>query len=136
MGWFEVLALLKRLAPMLSRIAPMLEAFMVTRGGTRADTEALDRLANDIKSELASASRSYNALTDLVSGQSTQVAALRDDLRHIREADERGASRLLEVEMQVAALGKSVRETRKLVIAVLVVCLIVLLALLVLLFHR
>ncbi len=126
MGWLEVLALLKRLGPTLTRLVPMLEMFAAARGGSRADAEATDRLT----SELVSVSKSHTALAELITGQAGQVATLVNELRQIREADVSDAARLLEVEMQVAALGKAVQQARQLLIVVLLMCLLTLAAVL------
>ncbi len=132
MGWLEVLALLKRLGPALARVVPMLEVFAASRGGSRADAEALDRLAG----ELASVAKSHAAFAESLAGQAGQVAALSGDLRHMRDADERSAARLLEGETQVASLGKAVHQQRQMALAILLVCLAVLALLLILLFRR
>ncbi len=136
MGWLEVLALLKRLGPTLTRLVPMLEMFVASRGGSRGDTEATNSLHTEIKDELAAAARNHAALVESFAGHASQMAVLRDDLRSMREADESAAARLLALEVQVAALAKFAGQAKHLLTAVLGVCILLLVAVALLLVRR
>ncbi len=135
----ELLALLKRLAPLLGRVVPMLEMFVATRGTAHAATDAMESLAADmaqLKEKQGDAARRHDALSVSLAEQSTTLSTLQQDIRHVREADERGAARLLELETQVSALTRSARSVKQLLLAVLAVCFVLLALLLALLLRH
>lgn len=109
MGWMEVLALLKRIAPLLGRLAPMLETFLATRTGGRADTDALERLSGDIKGQLASAGEQHTGLADAVRSQAALLSELtrQMDLQH-----QRGKA----AETQLDGLARSLADLRRTVL--------------------
>lgn len=133
MGWMEVLALLKRIAPLLGRLAPMLETFLATRAGGRADTDALERLSGDIKSQLATAGEQHTGLADAVRSQAALLAELtrQVDLQH-------QLGRANETQLDALTRGLAgLRRTALLLGAGLALLLVGCLALLLLLvFHR
>lgn len=133
MGWMEVLALLKRIAPLLGRLAPMLEAFLATRAGGRADTDALAQLSGDIKSQLASAGEQHTGLADAVR---SQAGLLQELTRQVDLAHQRGQAN----ETQLDSLSRQLAGLRGTVLllgAVLALLLVACLGLLLLLvFHR
>ena len=106
MGWMEVLALLKRIAPLLGRLAPMLETFLATRAGGRADTDAFERLSGDIKGQLASAGEQHTGLADAVRGQAALLTQL---TQQVDLAHQRGKT----TESQLDGLSRRVDELRR-----------------------
>lgn len=133
MGWMEVLALLKRIAPLLGRLAPMLETFLATRGSARVETEALERLSGDIKGQLASAGEQHSGLADAVRSQAALLAEL---TRRVDLANQRGTT----TESQLESLSRQL-NTLKRTVLLLGTVLAMLLAgclglLLLLVFHR
>ena len=132
MGWMEVLALLKRIAPLLGRLAPMLETFLATRAGGRADTEALERLSGDIKGHLAVTGEQHSGLADAVRSQAALLAELTQQVERTHLRGKAVERRMDEVAQSVAAL----RRTVLLLGAGLAVLLCVCLVLLALLLHR
>ena len=109
MGWMEVLALLKRIAPLLGRLAPMLETFLATRAGGRVDTDALERLSGDIKGQLASAGEQHSGLADAVR---SQAGLLQELTRQVDLAHQRGQAN----ETQLDSLSRQLAELRQTVL--------------------
>ena len=108
MGWLELLPLLKRVLPLLTRVAPMLETFIATRGSGQTDA-ALDRFAGVVNLELANVSRKHDDLNQVLAGQAADLNAMRSEMVKIRASDERTTARLLQIETQVAELGRTLR---------------------------
>lgn len=138
MGWLEVLALLKRIAPLLGRLAPTLEAFLSTRGVSRADGDAAaERAANAIREGLAAAGQRHDALAAVLTGQAAEITAAAEGIRQLRATDHRNHVRMLELEASVDRVTRAVQALRTLVVGllVLVAASTVLLAVLLLL-HR
>ncbi len=106
MGWMEVLALLKRIAPLLGRLAPMLETFLATRAGGRADTDALERLSGAIKGQLASAGEQHSGLADAVR---SQAGLLQELTRQIDLAHQRARA----TESQLDGLSRRLDDLRR-----------------------
>lgn len=128
MGWLEVLALLKRMMPLLSRVAPMLETFLATRGGARTEnTAALEQVAGDLKVQLAAAAGNHDALATLLEKQGTQIAALASS---VRLENDRMAASLLETETAVRELSLGLRKLAILLVILLAACLGLLIAIL------
>ena len=117
----------------------MLEMFVATRGTAHAATDAMESLAADmaqLNEKQGDAARRHDALSVSLAEQSTTLSTLQQDIRHVREADERGAARLLELETQVSALTRSARSVKQLLLAVLAVCFVLLALLLALLLRH
>jgi CHASE3 domain sensor protein len=128
MGWLEVLTMLKRLVPLLTRVAPMLETFIATRGAVRNDSAALERVAGGLKSDLLSTTAAHR--TEIEAAFSVQAAELRDirvELKHLREEQ---ASRLAEVERGVAATQRTLRGFAIATLVLVILCVALLAALL------
>ncbi|MGI4756081.1 MAG: hypothetical protein ACRYGF_04440 [Janthinobacterium lividum] len=110
MGWLELLPLLKRLLPLLSRMAPMLETFIATRSGKLAETEAADRLHENLKTHLADTAQKHDLVSELLLAQAGQIKGLLENMARQRAVEDRTAARLLEIESSVAALARTLRS--------------------------
>ncbi len=123
MGWLEVLALLKRIAPLLGRLAPMLEALLATRAGSRADSDAaLARIADDMRGQLAATGEKHDSLADTLAAQAAQIAALSDSVGQLRKMEGRNAEAFLDLQTSVAALRKLLRMVLAILIVLLLAC--------------
>lgn len=123
MGWLEVVALLKRVLPLLTRVAPMLETFLASRSGSRAGTDAeFQRVAGDIRAQLTATADQHGSVADLLAVQGAQIASLAKNLDGARGENDRISARLLEIEITAAALARSLRLTMVLLVIILLVC--------------
>lgn len=130
MGWFELIALMKRVLPLLSRVAPMLETYLATRGATRGDGEALDRLSGEVKTHLATLSQSHADLKSALDTQNDRLLQISDELRQLRSADVANSIRLEYTEQQIASALRMLRAVSVLMVALLLACIGLLIALL------
>ncbi len=131
MGWLEVLAQLKRVLPLLTRVAPLLESFLAVRGSTRGDTEAaLERFAGDVKGQLAATALKHDSVAELLDAQAVQIAALTESVRQIHAREDRVAAGLLEIETAISELSRMLRKWAILLVALLLGCLGLLIAIL------
>lgn len=130
MGWLELLALLKRVLPLLSRVAPMLESYVVARGATRDDSEALDRLSAELKTHLAAANEHQSVLRDTLDIQNERLLHLSDELQRLRTAGTENSAKLEQIERQIASTSRLLRLALLPVMALLLVCVGLLVALL------
>jgi DNA repair exonuclease SbcCD ATPase subunit len=115
MGWLELIALMKRILPLLSRLAPLLEGYIGGRGAARGDAEAFENLRGDLKSQREATTQNHadltsllNAVDDRLSAQSARLQHHSDELQHLRAADAENQARLENIEQQVA---ESSRQT-------------------------
>ena len=108
MGWMEVLALLKRIAPLLGRLAPMLETFLATRAGGRADADALQRLSGDIKGQLAVTGEQHSDLADAVRSQASLLAELTGHVERAHLRSKAAETQLDDVARSLMALQRTV----------------------------
>ena len=127
MGWLEVLALLKRLLPLLSRVAPMLEAFVVSRATNGKDAEAaVQRVTAELKSELegefAAAAESRALLTRTLADHSERLRLMGDEVERLRVASGEHDARMEAVEMQIARLVRSLKTYAVVVMVLLILC--------------
>ncbi len=131
MGWLEVLALLKRFLPLLTRVAPMLETFVAARAGSKGDIDAaLERMADNVKSQLAATGQKHDGVAELLGTQAVQVTALAESIRKLQATDDRTAARLLEIESAINALARTLRRMTVLLVSLLVACIGLLVAIL------
>ena len=137
MGWLELIALMRRVLPLLVRVAPMLEGYVGARGAMRNDTEALDRLAGDLKAQLAAGTDNHADLKGLLDAQNQLLEArsgrmqhLADELQRLRAADAEKLARLEQMERHISANTRLLRTASLLTIILLVVCTGLLIALL------
>ena len=131
MGWMEVLALLKRIAPLLGRLAPMLEAFLATRTGSRVESDAaLERLAADMHGQLQGVGEKHESLAGALAAQATQIAALADSLSQLRKMEGRNAEALLELQTDLTGIRKLLQSLAAVVVLLLVTCVALLVMLL------
>ena len=130
MGWLELIALMKRLLPLLSRVAPMLETYLGARGAVRGDTEAIDRLSGDLQAQLASGTQNHLALSDALEAQNSRLLHLSDELQHLRAAQAEGVGRFDRMERQVASAGRLLRTVSVLTVVLLLACVGLLVAIL------
>jgi chromosome segregation ATPase len=129
MGWLELLALLKRVLPLLSSVAPMLESYVGARGATRGDAEAIDRLSGDLKAELAATAQNHVDLKDTLDAQSERLRHLSDELQRLRGADSDKVARLEQIERQIASNTRLTSIASLLMITLLLACVGLLIAL-------
>lgn len=131
MGWFEVLAQLKRILPLLSRLAPMLETFLATRGGVRTETgTVVDRMRSDLQEQVSAAAQKQDGITVLLEEQARQTALLTANVSQVRHENDRVSARLLEIETALAAVARGLRKIAITVISLLILCIGLLIALL------
>ncbi len=130
MGWLELIALLKRVLPLLSRLAPMLESYIGARGATRGDAEAFDRLSGDLKTQLAGAAENHADLKGLLEAQSSVLQQLSDELHRQRAAEAEKLARLVQIQQQIAANTRLLRLASLLTFVLLLACIGLLIALL------
>ena len=124
MGWFEVLALLKRLMPLLARVTPMLETFIASRIGVHAGNDAeFQRVAGDIRAQLTATADQHGSVAELLAVQGAQIASVAKNVDSLRGGTDRFAARLLEIEITTAALTRSIRWVMALLVSLLAVCL-------------
>ena len=108
MGWLEVLALLKRLLPLLNRVAPMLETFVAARGGARADVDAAaERLSSELKLHAEAGGRAGADLQQAIERQGSQIGSLAAGVAVLRRSAEAEAARMEAVERQLKSLRQS-----------------------------
>ena len=130
MGWLELIALMKRLLPLLTRLAPMLESYIGARGATRGDTEAIDRLSGDLKGQLAAATDNHSDLKGLLEAQNNFLQHQSDELQRLRAADAEKLARLEQIQQQIAANTRLLRSASLFMIVLLLACIGLLFALL------
>lgn len=130
MGWFELIALMKRVLPLLSRVAPMLETYLATRGATRGDSEALDRLSGEVKTHLATVAQGHTDLKGVLDTQNDRLLQISDELRQLRSADVANSIRLEYTEQQISSAMRMLRVVSMLMVALLLACIGLLIALL------
>ena len=124
MGWLEVLAMLKRLLPLLSRVAPMLETYVGARVAARDDSAALERIATDLKHDLISTTATHRTETQAaLAEQSAKLRDIRLELKHLREEQ---AARMLEAEHRNASMQKSIRSLGLVTLVMVAVCVVLL----------
>ncbi len=123
MGWLEVLALLKRVVPLLTRVAPMLETFLASRSGSRAGSDAeFQRVAGDIRAQLTATADQHDSVADLLAVQGAQIASLAKNLDGARVENDRISARLLQIETTAEALARTLRWVITLLVLTLLVC--------------
>lgn len=127
MGWMEILALLKRIAPLLGRLAPTLEAFLASRNSRTETDAALERVASDLRGHL---SASGENLAELLAAQSAQIKATAEHVSSLRAADERTAAQLLALETSFSTLTRLLRWAAAVLFLLLLACLVLLIVLL------
>jgi hypothetical protein len=130
MGWLEVLAMLKRLLPLLTRVAPMLESYVGGRVAGRDDAALLERVAGEFKTELIATTAVHR--TETQAALAEQAAELRDirmELKHLREEQ---AARIAEADLRNASMQQSIRALGIVTMVMVAVCI----ALLVVIFLR
>lgn len=122
MGWLEVLALLKRVVPLLTRVAPMLETFLASRSGSRAGTDAeFQRVAGDIRAQLTATADQHGSVADLLAVQGAQIESLAKNLDGARGENDRISARLLQIETTAEALARTLRWVLVLLVIVLLI---------------
>lgn len=122
MGWLEVLALLKRVVPLLTRVAPMLETFLASRSGSRAGTDAeFQRVAGDIRAQLTATADQHGSVADLLAVQGAQIESLAKNLDGARGENDRISARLLQIETTAEALARTLRWVMVLLVIVLLI---------------
>jgi CHASE3 domain sensor protein len=110
MGWLEVLAMLKRLLPLLTRVAPMLESYVGGRVAGRDDTAAFERIAGELKQDLISTTAAHRTEVEAaLAEQSGHLRELAEELRRLRVAEEERAAALAEVQQRLAAVQGSLK---------------------------
>jgi hypothetical protein len=110
MGWLEVLAMLKRLLPLLTRVAPMLESYAGGRVAGRDDTAALERISNDLKQHLISTTAANRTETEAALAQ--QTALLRDlteEVHRLRASGDERATQLAGLQQQLVTTQTMLR---------------------------
>ena len=131
MGWLEVLALLKRILPLLGRVAPMLEAFLAARAGSSTEADvAFQRFGEDLRADREAAAKKHDNVAAMLASQDLHITAIRSDLRQMRETADRDVARLLALEYQLATVSKWLRLLILLTVAVLLLCAVLLVMLL------
>ena len=130
MGWLELIALMKRVLPLLSSVAPMLESYVGARGGVRGDAEAIERLSGDLKAQLAGAVQNHVDLKDSLDTQSQRLQQLVDELQRMRAADVEKSARLETMERNVTANTRLLRTVSAVTLTLLFACIGLLIVLL------
>ena len=130
MGWLELIALMKRVLPLLSSVAPMLESYVGARGATRGDTEAIERLSGDLKAQLAGAAQNHLDLKDTLDAQDERLEHIADELQRLRAADAEVIARLEQIERHIASSARLMLLTSLLIAVLLLACVGLLIALL------
>ena len=122
MGWLELLGLMKRVLPLLGRLAPMLETYIAARGATQGDIEALDRLSGNLQAQLASSAQNHIDLKDTLDAQSDRLQRLADEVRHLRSAEAGLNVRLEYIEEQITSNVRLLRIAAVVAVSLLLAC--------------
>ena len=130
MGWLELLAMMKRVLPLLGRLAPMLETYVAARGATQGDAGALDHLSADLQAQIAATAQNHVDLKDTLEAQSDRLQRLADEVRHLRTAESGLNVRLEYIEEQIASNVRLLRIAAVVAVTLLLACVGLLLTLL------
>ena len=130
MGWLEVLALLKRIAPLLGRLAPMLETLLANRMGSRADTDALERLSGELRGQLAATGEQHGDLAEAVRTQAALLHTLAGHVERSHAAGQAAEIQLAELRAALASQKRRLLTFGSLLVLLLAVCLVLLVRLL------
>ena len=110
MGWLELLSLLKRVLPLLTRVAPMLETYVGGRLAGRDDSVALERIAANLKHDLAATSATQRTETQAaLAEQASHLRELTAEIRLLRVADDERSARLADVQQRLAVMQTMLR---------------------------
>ncbi|SEB55925.1 hypothetical protein [Terriglobus roseus] len=127
MGWLEVLAMLKRLLPLLNRIAPMLESYVGGRIAGRDDTAALERISTDLKQHLIATAAASRSETETELAQQTAILReLTEEVRRLKASGDERASQLAGLQQQLVATHTMVRLLAAGMLLILVVVIVML----------
>jgi hypothetical protein len=110
MGWLEVLAMLKRMMPLLTRLAPMLESYVGGRIAGRDEAAALERVASGLKQDLISTTAAHRTETEAaLARQTAHLRELSEDLQELRMSQEESANKLEAVQVRLSAIQSTLR---------------------------
>lgn len=101
----------------------MLETFVATRSGFRAETEAtLERFTGIFDGEVANASKRHEDLSQLLATQAADLNAMRSEVAKVRASDERTTARLVQIETLISEFGRKLRIAVVTLGVLLVIC--------------
>ena len=100
---------MKRVLPLLGRIAPMLETYVAARGATRADTEAIDRLQSELKAQGEAGTLNHTDLKKALEAHGNSLSQLSEQVQQLR-ADER--ERFAQMQAMEAQTAQNARLLR------------------------
>ena len=108
MGWLELLALLKRVLPLLDRLAPVLESAVAGRFSGRAEAERVASAAimdtgRATSAAVAEVTRSLAQVWQALEEQRAEALRLRDEVHQLRSSEERHLRRVDELAMRLEA---------------------------------
>jgi hypothetical protein len=110
MGWLEVLAMLKRLLPLLTRVAPLLESYVGGRIAGRDEAAAIERVAADLKHDLIATTAAHRTETEAALAEQTALLReLTEEVRWLHAAEEARAAQLATVQERLGSLQTTMR---------------------------
>ncbi|HEU5341571.1 hypothetical protein [Edaphobacter sp.] len=119
--WPKVLAQLFELLPHLARLVPMADKFFATRTASeKANEAAMAAMAEGVRGDLSQLTEAHSGLYRQLQQQSTQLAAVAEDVQRSRQTTEDQAQRMEALEQQMKSLGRWVKAGVGLMFVVLV----------------
>ena len=125
--WPKALTQLIELAPHLSRLLPMADRFLQSKGATEeASRKAMDAMAEGLRGDLGQVTASHAGLYRELHDQSDRLTALAAETRTARLAAEAAEASVLSLEARLRRLGFLFNVTFAL-LAIVIVLLVVML---------
>ena len=119
--WPKVLAQLFELLPHLARLVPMADKFFASRtAAEKANEAAMAAMAEGVRGDLSQLTEAHSGLYRQLQQQSTQLAAVAEDVQRSRQTTEDQAQRMEALEQQMKSLGRWVKAGVGLMFVVLV----------------
>jgi len=119
--WPKVLAQLFELLPHLARLVPMADKFFASRTASeKANEAAMAAMAEGVRGDLSQLTEAHSGLYRQLQQQSTQLAAVAEDVQRSRQTTEDQAQRMEALEQQMKSLGRWVKAGVGLMFVVLV----------------
>ena len=104
MGWVELISLMRKLLPLLSRVVPMLESTIAARSANRAESAALDSASSPIGRDIKELGIITAALLRTQQKQALQIEGVSESVQQAASLQEVYADRVRELDERVASL--------------------------------
>ena len=118
--WPKVLAQLFELLPHLARLVPMADKFFASRtAAEKANEASMTAMAEGVRGDLGQLTEAHSGLYRQLQQQSTQLAAVAEDVQRSRQTTEDQAQRMEALEQQMKSLGRWVKTGVGLIVVLL-----------------